>query len=127
MAAKDFVVQAMIFLLILNAMPGVMEASGLNDAMGVDVNLGIDDTYDSLKSNIADGFSPNTGIVESFVSVTIAAGQVVKLLFQSITAFPALLKSLGAPGWLTTPLEILMSLISTLGVIYVATGRRFGR
>lgn len=127
MAAKDFVVNAMIFLLILNAVPGVMEASGLNDAMGVDVNLGIDDTYSDLKSNIEDGFSPNTGVVESFVSVTVAAGQVVRLLFESVTAFPALLRSLGAPVWLTTPLEILMSLISLLAVIYVATGRRFGR
>lgn len=114
----------LVFLILLNSSATVMEASGLNEAMGIDPNPGAGQAMDAVIENAKQGFESNAGLGQTLYSLFAAGMSTVGLFFEGITAAPTMFQNLGAPNWLTAVIFGPMYLISTLELIYVGTGRR---
>lgn len=116
---------AVVFLLLLNGMSTAMTASGLSDDLGVELNPGAEKTMEEITSHAKDGFDPNANIVESFVGVSLAALNTVKLVVQGMTtAAPVMFMNLGFPEWFVAPVFAPMYLLAMFYFIYIVTGTR---
>lgn len=114
----------LIILVLLNGTVTVMEGSGLTDDMGVQLAPGISSTMDDVVENARTGFSPNTGVVESLITLFVAALKTFQVLIQGIYAAPTMFLNLGFPAWLVFPVFAPMYIVAVFNAIYMATGRR---
>jgi len=112
-----------IFLLLMNGAVTMMQASGLNDDLGVSLAPGISESMDNAVSQLRSGFSPSAGVGETLFSLFIAALQSMNIIVNAVTATPELFLNVGFPSWIVFPLFVPMYAISTLELIYAATGR----
>lgn len=117
----------LVALILLNGMSAVWVVSGLAEDTGVTFTSGIDDKIDALITEMKEGFSPNINIIESFVSLSIAALRVFDIIISTVFLAPVLVMNL-IPG--DSALESVfvgmimapMYLISTLELVFLATG-----
>lgn len=116
----------LVMLLLMNGTATIMEASGLSEDLGVQINTGVDDAMDSLVNDMQRGFSPNVNIIESFVSLALAGVRVFQILVSAVYTAPVLMINiLGGGSFVTTVVTVIMAplyMISTLEILYMATG-----
>lgn len=112
-----------VMLLLMNGTVTVMSASGLNDDLGVELAPGISEAMDDAIDSLQQGFEPSAGIGDTLFSLFIAGLQIFEIVISAITAAPNMFMNLGFPSWIVMPLFIPMYAISTLEMVFVATGR----
>lgn len=112
-----------IFLILSNGTVSVMEASGLNDDMGVALAPGISESMDSAIDNLREGFSPSAGATDTLFTLFITAIDIFNIVIDAVTATPEMFLNLGFPAWIVFPIFTPMYVISVFEVIYVGTGR----
>lgn len=112
-----------VLLLLANGTVTVMSGSGLNDDLGVELAPGISDSMDDLVDEMKNGFNPEVNVVESFVSLALAATKVFEVVVSSLFAAPTMFLNLGFPDWIVVPLFAPAYLLSTLELVFLATGR----
>ena len=95
----------------------------LGEDVGVTLAPGIDDRMDEVVNTMQEGFSPGAGVVESLLSVLIAAGQLFLVVIEGITAAPAVFLNLGFPSWIVVPFFAPAYLLSTLELVFLLSGR----
>lgn len=113
----------LIFLILMNASVGIMDASGLSEDIGVDMNTGVSDALDKSVGKAQSGFDPGTGIGETLFGLFISAFYFVHAIFNTALAAPTLFINLGFPSWFVVPLFVPLYVIVALEALYVATGR----
>lgn len=113
----------LVMLLLMNGTVTVMSSSGMNEDLGVKLAPGISEAMDSAIEELRKGFSPSAGVGDTLFALFIAGLQVMNIIINSITAAPTMFQNLGFPAWIVMPLFIPMYAISTLELIYAATGR----
>jgi len=113
----------LVFLLLSNGAVTIMASSGLSEDLGVTVAPGISEEVKTLEDRAKNGFSASQGAAETLFTLFGAAMNTVSLLVKSIFALPTMLTNLGFPGWFVGALIAPLYVISTLEVLYAATGR----
>lgn len=113
-----------VLLLLANGTVTVMSGSGLTEDLGVELAPGISDSMDDLVSSMKEGFDPDVNVVESFVSIAIAASKTFKIIISGLFAAPTMFMNLGFPDWIVVPLFAPAYLLSTLELAFLAAGRR---
>lgn len=113
----------LVFLILINGSVTVYEASGLAEDTGVSLAPGIDDRMDDVVTTMQEGFNPGTGVVESLLSVLVAAGQLFLVVIEGITAAPAVFLNVGFPSWIVVPFFAPAYLLSTLELVFLLSGR----
>lgn len=112
-----------VMLLLMNGTVSIMSASGLSEDLGVELAPGISESMDEAVDKLREGFRPSAGIGDTLFTLFIAGLQVLNVIVNAITATPAMLMNLGIPQWLVIPLVVPLYAISTLELLYAATGR----
>lgn len=117
----------LVMMLLMNGTATIMEASGLNDDLGVQMDTGVDRAMDNLVNDMQKGFSPNVNIIESFVSLALAGTRIFQILVNAVYVAPTLMINiLGGGSLVTTIVTVFMAplyMISTLEIVFLATGR----
>lgn len=114
----------LVFLILMNGTVTMMTASGLNEDLGVTLAPGIDDSMNELIEQMKDAFDPNAGLGQTLFSLFMSAVSVGEIMLQGLTAAPQAFLSMGFPEWVVFPLFAPMYLLSTLYLVYLATGRQ---
>lgn len=118
----------LIMLLLLNGTATIMTASGLSEDLGVTLSTGVDDKMDSVVEELRQGFNPNVNVVESFISLALAAVRVFQVVVEGVFAAPTLIINLLGGGELVTVIVgVFMAplyVISTLEILSIAIGNR---
>lgn len=112
-----------VVLLLLNGTVTVVEGSGLAEDAGVELAPGISERMESVTDRMQEGFSPNIGVIQSFIALGGAALGFFQVLVEGMFALPTALKNMGLPAFIVDPLFIPLYLISSLEAIYVILGR----
>lgn len=115
--------QIVIILLLLNAAAGMVNVTGVGDALNINPELGADDKVDAInetsrnvqstQSNVATLFGLISGAVSTMTTV-------VKLFFYG----PAMLISLGVPEGIMGLAGGASAVIIIADIIYLKTGRQ---
>jgi len=113
----------MIFLILMNGGVTVMEASGLSEDLGVTLAPGISDAMNNVVENMRDGFSPDIGVIESLISMLTAGLNLFRVVIEGTYAAPQMFLNLGFPDWIVSTFFAPMYVISTLELMFIATGR----
>jgi len=113
----------LVILLLLNGSASIMEASGLSDDLGVDISPGVDRALNDAVSTAKDGFSSRAGPLDTLFALFISAMKLFETLTQAVFAAPTMFTNMGFPGWFVYPVFAPMYVVSTLEIVYVATGR----
>lgn len=113
----------LVMMLLLNGTVTVMESSGLTDDLQVTLAPGVDETMDELTKEMQQGFSPSGGFGDTLFSLFAAAASLFRLLVESVWALPQMMTNLGFPSWVIIPFFAPMYLLSTLEIVFIATGR----
>lgn len=113
----------MIFLILLNGGVTVMEASGLSEDIGITLAPGVSDAMNNVVQDMKDGFSPDIGVVESLISMLTAGLNLFRVLVEGTYAAPQMFLNLGFPDWAVSTFFAPLYIISTLELMFIATGR----
>lgn len=113
----------LVFMLLLNGGVTVMEGSGLSEDLGVTLAPGVDKAMDKVVDNAKDGFTASEGLGDTLFSLFAAAMGTFEVLVQGVFSLPSMLLNLGFPEWFVIPVFAPMYIISTLELIYAASGR----
>lgn len=113
-----------VVLVLANASVTVMETSGLTDDLGVTMAPGISDKADKIVNQMQDGFSPDSGVVSSLVSLIGSLISLFLLLIEATYAIPTMFINLGFPSAIVTAFFGPIYILATLELAYVALGRR---
>lgn len=118
----------LVMMVLLNGSVTVMDASGLSDDLGVQLETGVDDKMQSVVDELKKGFSPNVNVVESFISLAIAGLRVFQVVIEGVFAAPtAAINLLGGGSTVTAVVTAFFSpvyVISTLEILAIAIGNR---
>lgn len=114
-------------MLLMNGGAAVMEVSGLSEDIGINIETGIDQQMQQFTQDMKNGFNPNVNIIESFVSLALAAVRVFFILVEAVYAAPNLAMNLLGGGATVNAFVGMVSLplymVATLELLYMATGR----
>lgn len=117
----------LVVLILMNGTATVMAASGFSADVGVQIAPGVTDTMDKVIDQMRQGFSPNVNVIESFISMAVAAMRLFQVVIEGVYAAPAAMINLLGGGTVveTTVMALFapMYLISTLEIVFIATGR----
>lgn len=123
MALKDKAITIVVFMIFLNAAPGVMMASGVAEDMGIDPSVSGGDNINAANDDMED-VRVSGGLAQTlFTLYTSVTGPVGTLLGVLIGA-ELMFMSLGVPEWLVTFLFAPKWIIFGGTLIYVLAGRR---
>jgi len=112
-----------IFLVLINGSVTIMAASGMSEDLGVDLAPGISDAADNVVENMKRGFSPDISVIESLISMITAGLNVFRVIVEGLYAGPTMFLNLGFPAWAVTAFYAPLYIISTLEMVFMATGR----
>jgi len=116
----------LIMMVLLNGSATIMEASGLNDDLGVEIRTGVDEKMGEIVNETNGAFDPNINVVESFISLSVAAINVFGLIIEGVFAAPTLMINiLGGSSLVETAVTVFMAplyIIATLEIIAIAIG-----
>lgn len=113
----------LVFMILMNGAVTMTAASGYADDAGVELAPGISDSMDTVISEMKNGFSPDVSVVESLLSMLVAGMNLFKVLVEGLYALPTAFLNLGFPSWIVVPLFAPAYLLSTLEIVFIATGR----
>lgn len=113
----------LVFMILLNGSITVYEGSGLADDTGVSLAPGVNDAMDTVITEMKKGFNPNIGVVESLISLFLAGLNIFRVVVEGLYAAPSMFLNLGFPDWIVIPFMAPLYLISTLEMVFLATGR----
>jgi hypothetical protein len=111
-----------IVLVSLNASAAVVTASGVGEDMGIDPAVGGDQAIADVQQ-LSQSLDPNTGIIESFVGMSIFAFDALGNVFSLLFVGPEMVMNLGVPVWAATFVFAPLYLIVFADGIYVIAGR----
>lgn len=114
----------LVFLILSNGAVTIMEGSGLSEDLGISIAPGISGEVNELTTLAKDGFQSSEGLGDTLFTLFAAAYSLVSLFMQSLWALPTMFLNMGFPAWIVVPLTAPLYLISTLEVLYVASGRQ---
>lgn len=114
----------LVFLVMLNASAGLLNATAFAEEAGMKVQVGGDSTIDEQREE-AKTVATSRSAVDQFVGAIIGVGQTFVSLLQIIAIGPMMLSNLpGVPGaviaWLTAPLYFIVA----FDVFEILTGRQ---
>lgn len=112
-----------VFLLLANGTVTVMSASGLSEDLGVELAPGVSESMNDVVDKMKEGFSPNIGVVESVLSMALAGLGIFEVVITGLFAAPTMFMNLGFPSWIVLPVFAPAYLVSTLEMVFIATGR----
>jgi len=117
----------LVLMLLMNGTVTVMATSGLTEDLGVQVAPGISDQMDQVVTEMQNGFSPNIGIIESFISLALAGLNIFTILVTGLWALPtAMINIFGGSSLVATIVTVLFApayMLATLEMVYMASGR----
>lgn len=117
----------LVMMILLNGTTTVMEASGLSEDLGVTLAPGVSDAMDNVITEMKKGFSPNVNIIESFISLALAGLRLFQVVVEGLYAAPTMfINLLGGGSFVEAAVTVLFApayLISTLELLFIATGR----
>lgn len=113
----------LVFMIIANGGITIMEGSGLNDDLGVTLAPGVDQATENATAEAKKAFNPNSGPGETLFAMFASVGNTIAALFKGVFALPQMFLNLGFPEWIVLPLFAPMYIVSTLELIYAASGR----
>lgn len=113
----------LVFMVLINGGVTIMSSSGLSEDLGIDLAPGVDDAMDKVVSNAKDGFTATEGVGDTLFSLFAAAMGTFELLIKGVFSAPAMFMNLGFPSWFVIPVFAPMYIVSTLELIYAASGR----
>lgn len=113
----------LVFMLLMNGTVTIMETSGLNDDLGVSLAPGVEDTMDDIVENARTGFTAGEGSTQTLFSLIVAGLNIFKLMVESVYAMPQMMINLGFPGYIVIAFFAPMYVLSTLEMVFIATGR----
>lgn len=113
----------LIFLVLTNGAVTVMAGSGLSEDLGVQLAPGVEKAVTEVENNAKDGFTASEGLGDTLFSMFAAAMGTFKVLIEGVFAMPQMFLNLGFPEWIVWPFFTPMYIVSTLELIYAATGR----
>lgn len=113
----------LVFLVMLNASAGVLNATAFAEEAGIKVQVGGDSTIDEQREE-AKTVATSRSAVDQFVGAIIGVGQTFVSILNIIAIGPMMLSNLpGVPGtviaWLTAPLYFIVA----FDVFELLTGR----
>jgi hypothetical protein len=113
----------LVFLIIINGATTVMVGSGFADDIGVSPGPASQDEINQSIADAKQGFNPSGGGLSTLFGLFVSAMSLFEELFQVAFAAPAMFMNMGFPSWIVTPFFAPLYLVSTLELVYVATGR----
>lgn len=129
MATKDKAWAIVIFMIFLNAVPGVMVASGLAADMGINPSVSggdsIGETNDEFQKEYEDddAFGVSGGFGQTLFALYTSVTGPVQTALGLLIGGELMFLSLGVPGWLVTFMFAPKYFIFGGTVIYVLAGR----
>lgn len=119
---KRIALMAVFYLMLMNAVAAVMDASGFLDEMGVSVELGVSAKFEAADQAF-ESIRLSDGLGETLFAIFDTVTATVDLLFETLTAGPSMLIQLGIPSGLVDPFTVVAGIIAGLALIYYASGR----
>lgn len=113
----------LVLMLLMNGTVTVMAGSGMTADLGVDLAPGISDSMETVTAEMKNGFSPDVSVVESLLSMLVAGLNLFQVLVEGLYALPTAFLNLGFPSWIVYPMFAPAYLLSTLELVFIATGR----
>lgn len=113
----------LVVMILLNGSITVYEGAGLAEDTGVSLAPGVNDAMDNVITEMKKGFNPNIGVVESLISLFLAGLNIFRVVVEGLYAAPSMFLNLGFPSWIVVPFMAPLYLISTLEMVFLATGR----
>jgi hypothetical protein len=110
-------------MILLNGSTTIMAASGLSEDIGIELAPGVNDAMQNVVDDMKKGFSPDIGVIESLISMLTAGLNLFKVVVEGLYAAPSMFINLGFPAWAVNVLMAPLYLISTLEMMFIATGR----
>lgn len=118
----------LVMVILMNSGATIMDVSGLNDDLGVEMETGVSDAVDETVEEMKTAFDPNIGSVESLISLSLAAIGVFEIVIEGVFSAPTMMINILGGGEVveTVVLGLFapMYAISTLELISVAVGTR---
>jgi len=116
----------LIMMLLLNGSATIMIASGFSEDIGVEITTGVDDKMDQVVTELKQGFNPNVNVVESFISLALAAVRLFQTVVEGVFAAPTMMINiLGGGTFVEVVVTAVMAplyVISTLEILAIAIG-----
>lgn len=116
----------LVLVILMNGAATIMDVSGLNNDLGVNMETGVSDKVEDTINDVKDAFNPNIGSVESLISLSLAAIGVFEIVISGIFAAPPMLTNILGGGQLVeTVVSVMfapMYLISTLELVAISVG-----
>lgn len=113
----------LVFMILINGGVTIMESSGLSDDLGVELAPGVSEAMDNVTERMKQGFQPNIGVVESLINLFLAGLGIFQVVIEAVFAAPSMFMNLGFPDYIVSALFAPAYLISTLEMVFIATGR----
>jgi len=123
MALKDKAMSIVIFAIFLNAVPGLMLASGVAADMGVDPSVGGDAQVQEANQE-ASNIEPSGGFGETLFTLYTSLGTTLQGVLGVLIGAELMFISLGVPDWLVAFIFAPKFIIFGAALIYVLAGRR---
>ncbi|MDR9431757.1 MAG: hypothetical protein RI568_13805 [Natronomonas sp.] len=118
----------LVMVILMNSGATIMDVSGLNDDLGVEMETGVSDAVDETVEEMKTAFDPNIGSVESLISLSLAAIGVFEIVIEGVFSAPTMMINILGGGEVveTVVLGLFapMYAISTLELVSIAIGSR---
>jgi len=123
MAVKDKAIAFTVFLMFLQAVPGLMVASGIAADMGVDPSISGGENINDANQQLSD-IKPEGGFGSTLFSLYTSLSGPFKTLMEVAFGAELMFISLGMPGWLVNFMMVPKAVVVGGGMIYMLAGRR---
>lgn len=115
-------VQLVMFLVILNAVAGVVTVSGLGAALDINPETGAEDRIQQ-SVDAADDIQPTRGITDTLFSMFVSVSQTFLVIVNLLTYGTTMVINLGMPAWIVRPFEGIVFILIAMDVMHMLTGR----
>lgn len=123
MALTDKAMTIVVFVIFLNAVPGLLVSSGVAEDMGVDISIG-GDTQVQEANQAADSIEPSGGFGQTLFTLYTSLGGTLQAILGLVIGGELLFLSLGVPEWLVAFVFAPKYIVVGATLIYVLAGRR---
>jgi len=111
----------LMFLVFLNGAAALMGAAGVTDAMGVQPEVGGDETINQAQENSQNVSAGADAVQTTFIGNVVEAAKTAGKVFSVVYAGPQMISNLGVPTWLTAFIFGPMYFVVALDVLSVFT------
>lgn len=122
MALKDKAITIVVFMIFLNAVPGVLMASGVAQDMGIDPAISGGENIQNANQAMK-GVQVSGGFASTLFALYTSVTGPIKTLLSVLMGGEIMFLTLGVPSWLVTFLFAPKYIIFGGALIYVLAGR----